>query len=480
MNTISKMTVSSGAWNAMAAWTAGQISGQVLYVSLPRWAEEARRLTDLGCATGHSCSLCLLEDGLSDDQIMGRIFLRTSPNIGLIAVFGAGKIVDLALKAAGLLGIASAVLLTEPDALAGGEVVPDAVFADLDALCQASDYAISSAYAALLAAAPQQAAELTASALAAKEPTALAALQTGLLTSRAQRNAAVSEEEPSYQALIDAQIRTRLDSIRCFVLDMDGTIYLEGNLFPFTKHVLQTLQAQGKDFVFFTNNSSKCQKDYIDKLNGMGIPADEQHVFISNHVIIDFLKRQHPGKTLYIVGTDSLKQEFLTHGFTLDEENPDIVILGFDTSLHYAKLKNACDFIRHGALYYGVNPDLNCPVAGLEYIPDCGSIARLIESSTGQYPEFFGKPSRRALEYIMAQTGYQEEELCFVGDRLYTDIAIACGTKASSILVLTGESTTEDIEIMGFRPDIILSSIEDLLRYLGTTAENGSRFLRKH
>lgn len=450
----------------MEAWVAGYVSGKVLYVSLPDWAAEAQRLTDLGCAVGHPCSLCLLEDGLDDDQMMGRIFLHTSPDIGLIAVFGAGKVVDLAVKASSLLGIASAVLLTEPDALAGGDVVPDAVFADLDSLCRASDYAISSAYAALLAASPDLASELETTALAARNPSALAALQTGLLTSHAQRKATVPEGEASYRTLIDAQIRSRLDKIRCFVLDMDGTIYLEGNLFPFTRTVLNTFQAKGKDFVFLTNNSSKCQKDYIDKLNGMGIPTDEQHVFISNHVIIDFLKRQHPGKTLYVVGTDRLKEEFLTHGFTLDEETPDIVILGFDTSLNYAKLKNACDFIRHGALYYGVNPDLNCPMAGLEYIPDCGSIARLIESSTGKYPEFFGKPSRRALEYIIAQTGYQEEELCFIGDRLYTDIAIACGTKATSILVLTGESTVDDIEVMGFRPDIILNSIEDLLRYL--------------
>lgn len=274
------------------------------------------------------------------------------------------------------------------------------------------------------------------------------------------------DKQINYLKLLNDRNQSRLTNIKCFVLDMDGTIYLENNLFPYTKKVLEAITNSGRDYCFFTNNSSKSQQNYINKLNDMGIPVQKEKMFISTHIIMEFLKKNHPGKSVYLVGTENLRQEFEDNGFILKDENPDLVILGFDTSLTYEKLRKACDFIRHGAIYYGINPDLNCPVENLEYIPDCGSIARLIESSTGQYPEFFGKPSKRVLEYVMDRTGYKEEEIAIIGDRLYTDIATASGTKATSILVLTGESTVEDIERQGIQPDIIFDSIEDLIPYL--------------
>lgn len=274
------------------------------------------------------------------------------------------------------------------------------------------------------------------------------------------------DKQTNYLELIKEQNHSKLSRVKCFVLDMDGTIYLEDNLFPYTKKVLERITNSGRDYCFFTNNSSKRLDDYITKLNAMDIPVTREKLFISNHVIMEYLKKSHPGKSIYLVGTNSLRQEFEDGGFTLTEEEPDLVILGFDTSLTYEKLRKACDYIRHGAMYYGINPDLNCPVENLEYIPDCGSIARLIEASTGQFPEFFGKPSKRVLEYVTAHTGYGEEEIAIVGDRLYTDIAAAKGTKATSILVLTGESTIEDIEKQGIQPDIIFDSIEDLIPYL--------------
>ena len=150
----------------------------------------------------------------------------------------------------------------------------------------------------------------------------------------------------------------------------------------------------------------------------------------------------------------------------ISRENPDIVVLGFDTTLTYDKLAKACHYIRHGCLYYGINQDLNCPIEGGEFIPDCGAMARLIEASTGRYPEFFGKPTRHTLDYIVEHTGNSEEEIAIVGDRLYTDIAVAKGSKARSILVLTGESNLRDVVKSETKPGMILNSLEDLTSLL--------------
>lgn len=266
-----------------------------------------------------------------------------------------------------------------------------------------------------------------------------------------------------YMYQLDAE---KVKKIRCFVLDMDGTIYLGKTLFPFTPQFLQDAHDSGREVYFFTNNSSQNAQRYIEKLAGMGITVAPDHMLISNAVIIEYLLAEHAGKTVYVVGTPALVDDFRAAGISLTDENPDIVVLGFDTTLTYEKLHKACDFIRGGCLYYGVNPDFNCPIEGGAFLPDCGSIARLIEGSTGRTPEFFGKPSRRTFDFIVKKTGFAPEEIAVVGDRLYTDIAVADGTPMNSILVLTGESTLEQAVEGPVHPDMIAESLEEIGRLL--------------
>ncbi len=268
----------------------------------------------------------------------------------------------------------------------------------------------------------------------------------------------------------------RLQKIRCFVLDMDGTIYLSNRLFPFTIPFLNKLADTGRSYCFFTNNSTKHQQDYLDKLSGMGIPVTESQVFLSTQVILEEMRRLHREDSFFIVGTPNLVEAFRRAGLRVFKPEseapgsmPDVVILGFDTTLTYERISLACKYLRHGSAYYGVNMDYNCPVDDngvLDYIPDCGSIAKLVERSTGRFPDFYGKPSRHALDYIIRHTGFKEEEIAVVGDRIYTDIAIANGTKALSIMVLTGETQLEDLEQYDFRPDIILPSLAEITELL--------------
>ncbi|WP_326498387.1 iron-containing alcohol dehydrogenase [Clostridium brassicae] len=273
-------------------------------------------------------------------------------------------------------------------------------------------------------------------------------------------------EQTSYIELNNKYIKEKINNIKCFILDMDGTIYLGKDLFDFTPEFLKTVKKTNREYYFFTNNSSKSQESYINKLKNMNIIIEPKQMMISSHVIIKHLKENYKGKTVYVVGTKSLLDEFRKSNINFEDENPDIVIIGFDTSLTYEKLEKACNFIRNGKIYFGINPDLNCPMERNTLIPDCGSMARLIESSTNRLPEFFGKPSHYTLEYIIEKTGYKENEIAIVGDRLYTDIAVTKDSDVLSILVLSGETQKSDIGKSSIQPDIVVNSLADITKVL--------------
>ncbi|MDR1669484.1 MAG: HAD-IIA family hydrolase, partial [Oscillospiraceae bacterium] len=254
--------------------------------------------------------------------------------------------------------------------------------------------------------------------------------------------------------------RRALSGVKCFVLDMDGTIYLGDRLFPFTGDFLRRVAAGGRDYLFFTNNSSQNAAHYLKKLEKMGIPIPPEKLLMSTHVLLDFLQGNAPGKRVFVAGTKALIDDFLGAGYTVTAENPDFCVLGFDRDMDYPRLTGLCRFVREGVPVFGVNTDYNCPTESGD-IPDCGSLAAAVTASAGVTMEFFGKPSRRALDYIIKKTGYREEELCFVGDRLYTDIAIASGTGARSVLVLSGETKEEPVG-SPFAPDLIVKDLSAL------------------
>lgn len=265
--------------------------------------------------------------------------------------------------------------------------------------------------------------------------------------------------------MTEQKIRQRLKSIRCFVLDMDGTIYLGDRLFPFTKGFLKKAETVGKKVIFFTNNSSRSGTDYVEKLSRMGIRVAPERMLTSGQVTAAYLRREYPGKGVFVQGTPALRRELEEQGVPLEEEHPQVVVLGFDTTLEYDRLRKTCDLVRAGLPYLGANPDLNCPVEG-GWMPDCGSIARLIEGSTGRSPLFVGKPAGETLRFLLERTGCREEELAVVGDRLYTDIALTQGTAALSILVMTGETTPEMLRHSEIQPTITAASLEEIGTYL--------------
>lgn len=248
--------------------------------------------------------------------------------------------------------------------------------------------------------------------------------------------------------------------IKCFVLDMDGTIYLGDRLFDCTIPFLQRVLDTGRRFVFYTNNSSKSIENYLTKLHKMGIDVQRANMLSSVDVIIQYLNRHHAGQSVFLIGTRALEKQFRDAGIRLSEK-ADLVVLGFDTELEYAKLVTGCDLIRAGRPFYAINPDFNCPVEG-GFIPDCGSMARLITASTGAEPEYFGKPTRHTLDFLLEKTGCAPHELAVIGDRLYTDIALTQNTPVRSVLVLSGEATLSELADSPFVPDDVMADLGEL------------------
>ncbi len=248
---------------------------------------------------------------------------------------------------------------------------------------------------------------------------------------------------------------------KLWILDMDGTVYLGNQLFPETLPFLQRIRESGASYLFFTNNASRAKDTYVSRLNGMGIPAGPENILTSAETTIAFLKQHRPGKSVYVVGTPDLIRSFEDAGICVEEDAP-IVVASFDTTLTYDKLEKACRYIREGAEFISTHPDFNCPVEG-GFIPDSGAICALITASTGKLPRYFGKPYEDTLQIIEEFSGVAREDMVVVGDRLYTDIALGAKHGVASVLVLSGETTLEDLEGSEVQPSVIVQNVGELL-----------------
>ena len=250
-----------------------------------------------------------------------------------------------------------------------------------------------------------------------------------------------------------------------FVLDMDGTFYLGDRLIEGSLEFLDKVKATGRRFVFFTNNSSRIPSFYQKKLEKMGCFVDKSEVITSGNVTIAYLQTHYADKKIYLVGTPLLVESFEEAGINLVQEDPDVVVVGFDTTLTYEKLEKACTYIRNGATFLATHLDINCPTED-GFIPDCGAMCALITKSTGVEPRYLGKPFPETMEMVLQITGCTRDEIVFVGDRLYTDVATGVKNGAKGFLVLTGEADMKTVEESEVKPTCIYDSLLDISKYL--------------
>ena len=255
---------------------------------------------------------------------------------------------------------------------------------------------------------------------------------------------------------------TKLQNCELFLFDMDGTLYLGDDVYEGAHELMQDLPALGKQYIYLTNNSSRAGIDYITRLRRLGFPCDAENDFTSGMATGMYLNQNYAGKPVYLVGTEAFRRELLSYGIPLVEEGAEIVVVGFDTELVYEKLNKACHFLRRGAVFIAANPDWVCPMPNDEVLPDCGSICALLTASSGKEPFFIGKPNRSMIDVIANERGIPNEKICAVGDRLYTDIAVAQNAGSVSVLVLSGETSPQMAAEALRKPDYILPSVKEL------------------
>lgn len=261
-------------------------------------------------------------------------------------------------------------------------------------------------------------------------------------------------------------IKSIIDKIKCFLLDLDGTVYLDGKLIGDMKNTLDKIRKSGRKIIYLTNNSSRSNRGYVEKLKKAGVFEVGDEVYTSGNSMEDYLNTYHKGKDVYLVGTKELREEFIEKGIKLNEEKADVAVLSYDTELEYGKLVKFVTHLHRGAKYVATHGDINCPAEEV-YLPDIGSFEALIEKSTGKTPEVnCGKPYTEMGDAIKRKLGLSGDEIMMCGDRLYTDIEFGAVNNIKTMLVLSGETTKEDYENSSTRASIVLDSLNDVVKYL--------------
>ena len=260
---------------------------------------------------------------------------------------------------------------------------------------------------------------------------------------------------------------TKLENIDAVFLDLDGTMYLGGELIPGALEFLNRCESQGVRRFFLSNNSSRSVDQYLQKLDAFGIPATSEDVLLSTHDLIAWLHGFEYHR-IYLVGTEGMRQMLDDAGLTMDAENPEIVVLGYDTEITYEKISTASIHLHRGVPMVVSHPDIVCPTpeGGL---PDTGAYMAMFEAATGVKPiHVCGKPEPGMILHRIKELGLEVGRCAMVGDRLYTDMAMASRAGVKGVLVLSGEATMEDVESLPEgaeqKPDLIVQSVDELLR----------------
>ena len=262
----------------------------------------------------------------------------------------------------------------------------------------------------------------------------------------------------------------QLSEKRLFLLDMDGTIYLDERLFDGVPEFLRYVRRVGGRYLFLTNNSSRGVEGYIEKMHRLGINTCREDYLTSVDATIRYLRASLPGRICYVAGTVSFMDQLAQAGIpvTRDREQAEVLLCGFDTELTFEKLEDACILLNRGVPFIATNPDWVCPT-WYGSVPDCGSVCRMLTTATGREPTFIGKPQPEMARLAMERTGFSPEQTVLLGDRLYTDIACGVNAGIDTVFVLSGEGTQADIAAYQIHPTWVYPNIGTLYRELEET-----------
>ncbi len=243
-----------------------------------------------------------------------------------------------------------------------------------------------------------------------------------------------------------------------FICDMDGVIYHGNNLIPGVKDFVSWLYKENKSFLFLTNSSERSPRELQQKLARMGLEVDENHFYTSALATARFIGSQAPGCSAYVIGAPGLFNALYQEGITMNNVNPDYVVVGETNNYNYESLVQACRFIRKGAKLIGTNTDMTGPTEnGL--VPACRALISPIELATGKLAYFVGKPNPLMMRTGLKMLGVHSAEAVMVGDRMDTDIIAGIESGLETVLVLTGVTSKEEVDLFPYRPSCILESV---------------------
>ena len=253
---------------------------------------------------------------------------------------------------------------------------------------------------------------------------------------------------------------------KLFLFDIDGTLAIGDTLYKGSRDLLSYIEEINGKAYFITNNSTKSGQDYVEKFKSCFSLSTKSEDFVTSGLItLLFLKEHFKNKKIYVLGTSSFISELRKNGLKITEkadEDIECIVVAYDNELTYEKLTIASKLLETTDVpYYATNPDLRCPI-DFGFVPDCGSICNMLQSTTDRSPIYLGKPNKEVVEYCLRQSGFSKEETVVIGDRLYTDIACGINACVDTALVLTGEASSTDLYDTQFPPTFTYETIYDL------------------
>ena len=246
-----------------------------------------------------------------------------------------------------------------------------------------------------------------------------------------------------------------------FICDMDGVIYLGNQLLPGVAEFVTWLNENDKRFLFLTNSSERSPKELRQKLQRMGLDIDEEHFYTSALATAAFLKKQAPGCTAFVIGAPGLLNALYDVGVTMNDVDPDYVIVGETASYNYEVITKAVRLVLNGARLIATNSDLTGPTE-FGIAPACRSLVAPIELATGKKAYFMGKPNPLMMRTGLHLLGVHSEEAAMVGDRMDTDVIAGMESGLATVLVLSGCTSRTDVNDYPYRPTYILNGVGDI------------------
>lgn len=265
--------------------------------------------------------------------------------------------------------------------------------------------------------------------------------------------------------LNEHQIREKLKNIEAFVLDQDGTLYLEYQPFSWTVEFLEGLQERGIQYLFLSNNSSKSVKEHIKKLSNLNIKANAEQILSSGEATIEYLKSLKSWQDIYLLATPEVEKDFQNSGFNIDAEKPNYVVLAYDLTFTFKKLDRAARYVRRGVPFIATHADNNWMIGPNDFRPDVGALAAAITATTKVEAKFIGKPNMEMVNAFLRRLGVSKEKVAIMGDRLDTDIRMGHENDILNFLVLSGKTKAHELESSPYQPSFVIEKSIDILNY---------------